>query len=132
VPDPNRLQRRSLGRLAGRWDICAGIQEYLEDIERRLREIVDTERSGIERRLSEAQDRLSSTNAQDPTAPNYEELTRMLQHLEQMGRRNQNFLDLQKTLTEIEEHIQLSRRYYNATVRDFNTKIQVFPNSLIS
>lgn len=45
---------------------------------------------------------------------------------------NQNFLDLQKTLTEIEEHIQMSRRYYNATVRDFNTKIEVFPNNLIA
>lgn len=45
---------------------------------------------------------------------------------------NQNFLDLQQTLTEIEENIQLSRRYYNATVRDFNTKLQVFPNNLIA
>lgn len=45
---------------------------------------------------------------------------------------NQNFLELQKTLTEIEEHIQLSRRYYNATVRDFNTKIQIFPNNFIA
>lgn len=45
---------------------------------------------------------------------------------------NQNFLELQKTLTEIEENIQLSRRYYNATVRDFNTKLQVFPNNLIA
>ncbi len=45
---------------------------------------------------------------------------------------NQNFLDLQKTLTEIEEHIQLSRRYYNATVRDLNTKIEVFPNNLLA
>jgi len=45
---------------------------------------------------------------------------------------NQNFLDLQSTLKEIEEHIQLSRRYYNATVRDFNTKIEVFPNNLIA
>ena len=45
---------------------------------------------------------------------------------------NQNFLELQKTLSEIEEHIQMSRRYYNATVRDFNTKIEVFPNNLIA
>lgn len=45
---------------------------------------------------------------------------------------NQNFMDLQKTLTEIEEHVQLSRRYYNATVRDFNTKIEVFPNNLLA
>ena len=45
---------------------------------------------------------------------------------------NQNFMDLQKTLKEIEEHIQLARRYYNGTVRDFNTKIEVFPNNLIA
>lgn len=43
---------------------------------------------------------------------------------------NQNFLDLQQTLREVEDHLQLSRRYYNATVRDFNTKIEVFPNNM--
>ena len=45
---------------------------------------------------------------------------------------NQNFLQLQNTLSEIEEHIQLSRRYYNAVVRDFNTKMEVFPNNLVA
>ncbi len=45
---------------------------------------------------------------------------------------NHNFLDLQQTLKDIEEHIQLSRRYYNATVRDFNTKIEVFPNNIFA
>jgi len=45
---------------------------------------------------------------------------------------NQNFLDLQSTLKEIEEHIQLSRRYYNGTVRDYNTKIEVVPNKFIA
>ncbi|MFC1810400.1 LemA family protein [Patescibacteria group bacterium] len=45
---------------------------------------------------------------------------------------NQNFLDLQATLREIEEHIQMSRRYYNGTVKDFNTKLQVFPNNVIA
>lgn len=45
---------------------------------------------------------------------------------------NENFAKLQDTLKEIEEHIQLSRRYYNATVRDFNTKLQVFPNNIIA
>lgn len=45
---------------------------------------------------------------------------------------NQNFLDLQKNLKEVEDHLQLSRRYYNATVRDFNTKIEVFPNNMIA
>lgn len=45
---------------------------------------------------------------------------------------NQNFLELQQTLKEVEEHLQLSRRYYNATVRDFNTKIEIFPNNLFA
>lgn len=45
---------------------------------------------------------------------------------------NQNFLDLQATLKEVEEHIQMSRRYYNGTVRDFNTKLQVFPNNIVA
>ena len=45
---------------------------------------------------------------------------------------NQNFLSLQTTLTEIEQHIQLSRRYYNATTRDFNTRIEIFPNNIVA
>ncbi|HLG26135.1 MAG TPA: LemA family protein [Candidatus Gracilibacteria bacterium] len=45
---------------------------------------------------------------------------------------NQNFMDLQQTLKDIEEHIQLSRRYYNATVRDFNTKLELFPNNIFA
>lgn len=45
---------------------------------------------------------------------------------------NENFMQLQNTLKEVEEHIQLSRRYYNATVRDLNNKIEVFPNNLVA
>jgi len=45
---------------------------------------------------------------------------------------NQNFLDLQATLREIEEHIQMSRRYYNGTVKDFNTKLEIFPNNIVA
>jgi len=45
---------------------------------------------------------------------------------------NENFMNLQNTLKEIEEHIQMSRRYYNGTVRDFNTKLEVFPNNVFA
>jgi len=43
-----------------------------------------------------------------------------------------NFLTLQKELVEIEDNIQYARRYYNATVRDYNTRIQSFPGLLIA
>jgi len=45
---------------------------------------------------------------------------------------NQNFLELQGSLNEIEGELQGARRYYNGTVRDFNTKIMVFPNNLLA
>lgn len=45
---------------------------------------------------------------------------------------NQNFLELQRELTDTEDKIQASRRFYNGNVRDFNTKIQVFPNNLVA
>lgn len=45
---------------------------------------------------------------------------------------NQNFLELQKELTDTEDKIQAARRFYNGNVRDFNTKIQVFPNNILA
>jgi len=42
------------------------------------------------------------------------------------------FRDLQAQLAAIEEAIQNARRYYNAVVRDFNTRIMQFPSSLIA
>lgn len=44
---------------------------------------------------------------------------------------NTNFLELQRELTDTEDKIQASRRFYNGNVRDFNTKIQVFPNNML-
>lgn len=43
-----------------------------------------------------------------------------------------NFLDLQTQLTDTEDKIQASRRFYNANVRDFNTKQEVFPTNMIA
>lgn len=45
---------------------------------------------------------------------------------------NQNFLELQRELTDTEDKIQAARRFFNGNVRDFNTKIQVFPNNLVA
>ena len=43
---------------------------------------------------------------------------------------NQNFLQLQGELVDTEDKIQASRRFYNGGVRELNTKIKVFPNTL--
>jgi LemA protein len=43
-----------------------------------------------------------------------------------------NFRALQDELAEIEEQLQGARRYYNATVRDLNTRVQSFPDVLLA
>ena len=44
----------------------------------------------------------------------------------------ESFKELQATLSQIEEAIQSARRYYNAVVRDLNTKIAQFPSNIIA
>jgi LemA protein len=43
-----------------------------------------------------------------------------------------SFLQLQSDLVDTEDKIQASRRFYNGGVREFNTRIQVFPNKLFA
>lgn len=45
---------------------------------------------------------------------------------------NENFLELQRELTDTENKIQAARRFYNGAVRDLNTKIQVFPTNMFA
>ena len=43
-----------------------------------------------------------------------------------------NFINLQDELSELENHIQMARRYFNGTVRELNTAVQSFPGNLIA
>jgi LemA protein len=45
---------------------------------------------------------------------------------------SQNFQELQAELTDTEDKIQASRRFYNSVVRDFNTKRKVFPTNIFA
>lgn len=45
---------------------------------------------------------------------------------------NENFMALQNELTSTEDRIASARRYYNATVRDLNTKVETVPSNIIA
>ena len=71
---------------------------------------------------SDAENQLSGTlKSLFAVAENYPEL-----------KANQNFLNLQNELTDTEDKIQAARRFYNGMVRDFNTKLQVFPTNIFA
>jgi LemA protein len=45
---------------------------------------------------------------------------------------NQNFMNLQRNLTELEEQISAARRAYNAAVNDYNNAVEMFPTNIIA
>lgn len=45
---------------------------------------------------------------------------------------DKNFLQLQDELVNTEDRIQAARRFYNANVRDFNNRVEMFPSSIIA
>jgi len=65
-------------------------------------------------------------------------LTGALRHLFAVAERypdlkaNQNFLDLQRELSDIEEKIAYARQFYNSNVMSYNTRIQTFPNMIVA
>lgn len=45
---------------------------------------------------------------------------------------NTNFVELQKAIVDVEEHLQAARRLYNSNVNAYNTKLVVFPTSIVA
>ena len=74
-----------------------------------------TRKGGVEGALSGALGNIMAV------AENYPEL-----------KADRTFLSLQKQLAEIEDELQLARRYYNGTVRNLNTLIESFPSNIVA
>ncbi len=77
---------------------------------------------GDTKKMAEAENMLSSTlKSIFALSENYPDL-----------KANQNFMELQRELSDTENKIQASRRFYNGNVRDFNTKLEVFPTNIMA
>ncbi len=72
-------------------------------------------------------DRVQTENMLSNTLKNLFALTEAYPDL----KANQNFLELQRDLTDTEDKLQAARRFYNGNVRDFKIKLEVFPTQLI-
>jgi LemA protein len=82
----------------------------------------DAVRATEPRQRGEAEGRLSAALADvRAVAENYPQL-----------RATENFQELQRQLAELEDQIQAARRIYNSNVQAYNTKIQIFPNSIVA
>lgn len=81
---------------------------------------ISAEKSGNAQSTAEAENVLSGAlKSVFAVAESYPEL-----------KASENFQKLQDELTDTENKIEAARRFYNGNVRDFNTKIQVFPDNI--
>ena len=96
-------------------------REVFENVVKARNAAMQAQEGGDNKKMGEAENALSGTlKSIFALAENYPDL-----------KANQNFLELQRELTDTEDKIMASRRFYNGNVRDFNTKLQMFPTNII-
>lgn len=94
--------------------------------------------SGVFERVTEARSAVMNAQGVQQTADAENMLEGALKSLFAVAeaypdlKANENFLQLQNELVDTEDKIQASRRFYNGGVRDFNTKVQIFPNNVFA
>ncbi|MDO8512700.1 MAG: LemA family protein [bacterium] len=94
--------------------------------------------SGVLTAVTEARTKAMQSGSQEDQAKAENALTGTLKSLFAVAenypdlKANTNFLELQRELSDTENKIQASRRFYNGNVRDMNSAMQVFPGNFIA
>lgn len=117
--------------LKRRYDLIPNLVEVVRGYAKHEREVLQ--------RVTEARAAaVASTGSPESQARDENELVKSLRRLLVVVEKypdlkaSQNFLELQRELTNTEDRIQRARRFYNANVRDYNTRCEVFPTNLIA
>lgn len=96
--------------------------KVFNDVTEARSKAMTAEKSGNAKESAQAENMLAGTlKTLFAVAENYPEL-----------KANENFLELQRELSDTEDKIQASRRFYNGNVRDYNTKQEQFPTNMIA
>ena len=94
--------------------------------------------SGTFEKISEARSRAMQAGSMSEKGEAENQLTGTLKSLFAISeaypelKANTNFIELQRELSDTENKIMASRRFYNGNVRDFNTGVQMFPGNIIA
>lgn len=106
-------------------EVVKGHQQHegsvLEEVTKARTAAIAVERGGIAERAVAETALSGALKSFFAVAENYPDL-----------KASENFKQLQMQLVTLEDDIQSARRYYNASVREYNTAMQVFPASLVA
>ncbi len=118
--------------LKKRWDLIPNIIEvvkgYAKHEKDTLKEIVEI-RNSVESYDKLSDDQKIKTNEQISGG-----ITKLMALAEAYPdlKANENFLSLQQSLSDIEDEIAQSRKYYNAVVRNYNNKVEMIPSNIVA
>ncbi len=117
--------------LKRRYDLIPNLVETVKGYAAHEREVLQSLTDARARAV--ASDGRPEAQAQDEKAL-VESMNRLLAVVESYPdlKANQHYLQLQQELANTEDRIQAARRFFNANVRDLNTRIEVFPSNLIA
>jgi LemA protein len=117
--------------LKRRYDLIPNLVETVKGYAKYEREVLES----VVRARQQA---VSSTGSPESQARDETALVHSLSRLFALAeaypdlKANQNFLQLQNELVNTEDRIQAARRFYNANVRDLNTRTETFPSNLVA
>ena len=116
--------------LKKRWDLVPNLVEtvkgYMKHESEVLEKIVELRNSSY--------DKMSSSDKIDANKELSNGLSKIIAVAENYPelKASQNFSDLTRQLSQIEDEIAKSRKYYNGVVRNLNTKVEMFPSNIIA
>lgn len=119
-------------QLKRRYDLIPNLIEtvkgYASHEQVTLEKVISARNSAMSVASSDVENKIKAENELSSTLKSIFALSESYPDLKS----NQNFLELQRELSDTEDKIMASRRFYNGNVRDFNTKLQVFPTNIIN
>lgn len=107
-------------------NLVAAVDQYA-DYERATLEAV-TELRSEARRISDVEER---GDVEEKLGSGVQKLIALAENYPDL-KANENFLKLQGELVETEDYLQFARRFYNGSVRDYNTMTEVVPSNIIA
>lgn len=116
--------------LKKRWDLVPNLVEVVKGYANHEKDVIE---KVIELRTN-AYQKMSITNKINTNNELDKDIVKIIAISEKYPelKANENFLELSRELTKIENDIENSRKYYNGSVRIFNTNILVFPNNIVA
>jgi LemA protein len=117
--------------LRRRYDLIPNLVETVRGYAAHEREVFEEVARARSMAMSATGSPAEQAAAEGPLVAALRQLFAVAENYPQL-RANENFLALQSELANTENRLQGSRRFYNATVQDFNRRVQAFPSNLVA